>query len=30
MMKVGIPLVIIAILVMVIFSATYWHWLGLV
>ncbi len=30
MMKVGIPLVIIAILFMVIFSATYWHWLGLV
>jgi anion transporter len=30
MMKVGIPLVIIAILIMVIFSATYWHWMGLV
>jgi solute carrier family 13 (sodium-dependent dicarboxylate transporter), member 2/3/5 len=30
MMKVGIPLVIIAILLMVIFSATYWHWLGMV
>ena len=30
MMKVGIPLVIIAILLMVIFSATYWHWLGVV
>ena len=30
MMKVGIPLVIIAILFMVIFSATYWHWMGVV
>ncbi len=30
MMKVGIPLVIIAILLMVLFSATYWHWMGMV
>ena len=30
MMKVGIPLVLIAIILMVVFSATYWHWMGLV
>ncbi len=30
MMKVGIPLVLIAVLLLVVFSATYWHWLGLV
>ncbi|HWQ42477.1 MAG TPA: SLC13 family permease [Desulfosporosinus sp.] len=30
MMKVGIPLVISAVILVVIFSATYWSWLGLV
>jgi anion transporter len=30
MLKVGVPLVLIAVGLMVLFSATYWHWLGLV
>ena len=30
MLKVGVPLVLIAVGLMVVFSATYWHWLGLV
>jgi hypothetical protein len=29
-MKVGIPLVLAAVILMVLFSATYWHWMGLV
>lgn len=30
MLKVGVPLVLIAVALMVLFSATYWHWMGLV
>lgn len=30
MMKVGIPLTIIAVLMMVLFSATYWRWIGVI
>lgn len=30
MMKLGIPLVIIAVLMMVLFSATYWRWVGVI
>jgi len=30
MLKVGVPLMIIAVLLMILFSATYWHWVGVV
>lgn len=30
MMRVGVPLVLIAVLLMVLFTATYWHWMGVI
>ncbi|WP_207707630.1 SLC13 family permease [Desulfofundulus thermobenzoicus] len=30
MLRVGVPLVLIAVLLMVLFTATYWHWMGVI